>query len=163
MPEWIILTFILYLIYLVMNTPKTPTEKPVIQPKAEKPEAKAKVEKPAAKAKAEKSVATSKPAAAEAKPKKPSPAAPKAPKKAQPAAPNAAVEATLEIPMPERVGLTAGSIWNYLSQNGSTPVAKLVTELTEEERIIQRSIGWLAQEGKITLHLDERIEIISLK
>ena len=68
-----------------------------------------------------------------------------------------------EIPMPERIGLTAGSIWHYLAENGATPVAKLVKEHTEEEKIIQRSIGWLAQEGKITLDVVDRIETLALK
>jgi len=57
------------------------------------------------------------------------------------------IEATPGMTNPERVGLTAGSIWHYLTENGTTSVAKLVRELTEEEKIIQRSIGWLAQEG----------------
>jgi hypothetical protein len=39
----------------------------------------------------------------------------------------------------------------------------LVRELTEEEKIIQRSIGWLAQEGKITLDVVDRIETLALK
>jgi Winged helix-turn-helix domain (DUF2582) len=73
------------------------------------------------------------------------------------------VAAKPEITMPERVGLTAGSIWHYLSDNGATPVAKLVREITEEEKIIQRSIGWLAQEGKITLDTVDRVETIALK
>lgn len=63
----------------------------------------------------------------------------------------------------ERVGVTAGSIWHYLDQNGSCSVAKLIRELTEEEKIIQRSIGWLAQEGKISLETIDRVETIALK
>jgi hypothetical protein len=39
----------------------------------------------------------------------------------------------------------------------------LVRELPEEEKIIQRSIGWLAQEGKITLDTVDRVETIALK
>jgi predicted DNA-binding transcriptional regulator AlpA len=65
--------------------------------------------------------------------------------------------------MHERVGLTAGSIWHYLAENGETSVAKLVDELPEEEKIIQRSIGWLAQEDKITLSVINQIETIALK
>ena len=80
--------------------------------------------------------------------KKPSPA-PKTPKKA-PVEATKPVMAIPEIAMPEQVGLAAGSIWHYLAENGATSVAKLVNELSEEEKIIQRSIGWLAQEGKIT-------------
>ena len=68
----------------------------------------------------------------------------------------------IEMSMPERVGLTAGEIWHYLDKNGATPVAKLVRELPEQEKIIQSSIGWLAQEGKLTLDTIDRVEIISL-
>ena len=138
MSEWLILFFVLYIIYLIMKNPKTTTEKSV--PKAEQPIAKA---------------------AIKAAPKKPSPDQ-KAPKKAQAVA-QKPVEATPEVPMAERVGLTAGSIWHYLAENGATSVAKLVRELTEEEKIIQRSIGWLDQEGKITLDIVDRVETLALK
>jgi predicted DNA-binding transcriptional regulator AlpA len=73
------------------------------------------------------------------------------------------VAATPEINLSERVGLTAGSIWHYLAENGATSVAKLVRELPEEEKTIQRSIGWLAQEGKVTLDTIDRVETIALK
>ncbi len=68
-----------------------------------------------------------------------------------------------EITMHERVGLTAGTIWHYLAEHGTTPVAKLVYELPEEEAIIQRGIGWLAQEDKITLSGGDQVETIVLK
>lgn len=56
-----------------------------------------------------------------------------------------------ELAMNERIGLTAGSIWHYLAENGGTSVVKLVDALPEQEDVIQRSIGWLAAERKITL------------
>ena len=93
--------------------------------------------------------------------KKPSPA-PKTPKKA-PIEATKPVEAMPEMTIPEQVGLAAGSIWHYLAENGATSVAKLVNELSEEEKIIHRSIGWLAQEGKITLDVVNRVETLSLK
>jgi len=123
-----------------MKKPKTTTEKPVPKAKAEQPIA---------------AVVT------KATSKKPSPDQ-KAPKKAQ-AVTTKPVAATPDMTIPERVGLTAGSIWHYLAENGATSVAKLVRELTEEEKIIQRSIGWLAQEGKITLEAIDRVETIALK
>jgi len=140
MSEWLILIFVLYIIYLIMKKSKTTTEKPVPKAKAEQPIA---------------AVVT------KATPKKPSPDQ-KAPKKAQ-AVTTKPVAATPDMTIPERVGLTAGSIWHYLAENGATSVAKLVRELTEEEKIIQRSIGWLAQEGKITLEAVDRVETIALK
>jgi len=96
-------------------------------------------------------------AVTKAKPKKSAPA-----KKAQIAAPKAVAETPVKT-IPERIGLAAGSIWHYLDKNGVTAVAKLLRELEEEEKIIQRSIGWLAQEGKITLDTSDRVETIALK
>ncbi|QSB01807.1 winged helix-turn-helix domain-containing protein [Methylomonas sp. EFPC1] len=73
--------------------------------------------------------------------------------------------APVEISMLERIGLTAGVIWHHLAENGATPVAKLVYVLPEEEAVIQRSIGWLAQEDKITLSArgGDQVETIVLK
>lgn len=160
-----------------MKKPKTPTGKsepkieqaiaPVVtEAKPKKPnqtqkapkQSQAVPPKPIPNAKTEQPVAT---VATKAAPKKPNPEQ-KAPKKAQVAA-SKPVEAAPEMTMSERVGLTSGSIWHYLDKNGATAVAKLVRELTEEEKIIQRSIGWLAQEGKITLAVVDRAETIALK
>lgn len=127
-----------------MKKPKSITEKPVSKVKAE----------PQAKQPAATSVA-------QAKPKKPSPA-PKAPKKAQAAA-SKPVAAAPKMTVSERIGLTAGSIWHYLADNGDTSVATLVRELPEEEKVIQRSIGWLAQEGKIALVTVNQAETLALK
>ena len=134
MSEGLILIFVLYIIYLIMKKPKTTTEKTVPKAKTEQPTTTV---------------------AAKATSKKPSPDQ-KPPNKAQAVTPNP-VAATPEMAMPERVGLTAGNIWHYLTENGATPVAKLVRELPEEEKIIQRSIGWLAQEGKITLNTVDQV------
>lgn len=149
----LILIFVCYLIYRYI-TMKKPTNT------TKKPDPKAKVEQPAAtiasETKAIKASPTPKPVA---KPKavKPSQTA-KSANKAQ----VVAVAETAELPVSERVGLTAGSIWQYLSENGSTSVAKLVRDLPEEEKIIQRSIGWLAQEGKVTLDTIDKVETIGL-
>ena len=114
--------------------------------------------KPEPKAQVKQDVATE---VTQAKPKKASPAQ-KPPKKAQTVA-SKPVVVTPEMAVSERVGLTAGSIWHYLAKNGVTPVSKLVKELSEEEKIIQRSIGWLAQESKIILDTNGRVETIALK
>lgn len=141
MPEWLIFIFILFIIYLAMKKPTSTTEKTVTKVKAEKPAATA---------------------VAGVKPKKSAPAQ-KAAKKEPTAVKPKPEPASSALPVSERVGLTAGSIWRYLSESGATPVTKLVKDLPEEEKIIQRSIGWLAQEGKITLNISDRIETIALK
>lgn len=140
MSEGLILIFVLYILYPIMKKSKTTTEKAAPKVKAEQPVA---------------AVVT------KAIPKKPSPAS-KSPKKV-PVEATKPVMAMPEITMPEQVGLAAGSIWHYLAENGATSVAKLVKELSEEEKIIQRSIGWLAQEGKITLDVVDRLETVALK
>ena len=61
------------------------------------------------------------------------------------------------------VGKTAGILWTYLDKNGSTTVAKLIRETQIDEKTVQRGIGWLAQEDKITIELINRAETISLK
>jgi outer membrane biosynthesis protein TonB len=156
--DWLILSFILFIIYIIMKKPKSTTEKPA--PVAKPEETPVVTAAPKAKAKAEKPVAT---VETESTPKKASPAkAPAKKAKAETAKP-VVVEVAPEISVADRIGLTAGSIWNYVSENGATPVSKLVRELSEEEKIIQRSIGWLAQEGKITLEIVDRAETVALK
>ena len=153
-----------------MKTPKSTPEKPAPKAKAEQPvaavatKAPTKNPSPAKKTLKKAEVVAPKPVEAtpeKAMPKNPSPAH-KAPKKAQVVA-SKPVVATPEITIPEQVGLAAGSIWHYLAENGATSVAKLVKELSEEEKIIQRSIGWLAQEGKISLDVVNRVETLALK
>ncbi len=180
MPELLIPIFVFYLIYLyfTMKVPITSTEKPVAKSQTEKP-----VRADATEVKSKKTsptpMPTDKPKAVtpksvpKAKAKQPiavgatetnsikSSQAPKSPKIAHVVVSNQ-VAVTPEMTMPERIGLTAGNIWHYLSEKGSTPVAKLVRELPEEEKVIQRSIGWLAQEGKITLDTIDKVEAISL-
>ena len=64
--------------------------------------------------------------------------------------------------MSEIVGTTAGEIWNFLDKNGPISVAKLIKEIDGDEKTIQRSIGWLAQEGKVSIDIINRAETISL-
>lgn len=73
------------------------------------------------------------------------------------------VAAKMDISMSESIGAAAGSIWQYLDSNGATTIAKLVKELSEDEKSIQRGIGWLMREDKITLTAINRVETVVLK
>ena len=64
--------------------------------------------------------------------------------------------------MSEIVCATAGEIWNFLDKNGPISVAKLIKEIESDEKTIQRGIGWLAQEGKVSIDIINRAETISL-
>ena len=160
-----------------MKTPKSTPEKPALKAKAEQPIAavatKAPPKNPSPAKKIPKKAEVVAPKPVEATPDIAIPdvkaeqtfaaVVTKAIPKKAPVKATKPVVAMPEITMPEQVGLAAGSIWHYLAENGATSVAKLVKELSEEEKIIQRSIGWLAQEGKITLDVVNRVETLALK
>jgi hypothetical protein len=160
-----------------MKTPKSTPEKPALKAKAEQPVAavatKAPPKNPSPAKKIPKKAEVVAPKPVEATPDIAIPdvkaeqtfaaVVTKAIPKKAPVEATKPVVAMPEITMPEQVGLAAGSIWHYLAENGATSVAKLVKELSEEEKIIQRSIGWLAQEGKITVAAVDRVETIALK
>jgi Winged helix-turn-helix domain (DUF2582) len=179
MPELLIPIFLFFVIYLYLTmkklttssenlTSKAKTEQPaavateaktknISPPQKPSNKQKAMTLKPMTKEKTELPIAV---AATKSKPKKTNPTQ-KASEKIKPV--ELLAEASMpEMAMPELVGLTAGDIWHYLDKNGATAVAKLVRDLPEEEKIIQRSIGWLAQEGKIALDTIDRVETISL-
>jgi Winged helix-turn-helix domain (DUF2582) len=157
-----------------MKKPKIISEKPAAETKTEKPAAvkavsKKKPTSPATVTKTETVLPTPKTEVSEAKAANPPKAtatksvseapAPDAVKTEVVKKPTAAIAA---LDVVERIGLTAGSIWNYLTENGATSVAKLIAAIDEEEKIVQRSIGWLAKEGKVSLSVVERIETITL-
>ena len=64
--------------------------------------------------------------------------------------------------MSDIVGNATGEIWNYLNKNGATSVAKLSRETKIDEKNFQRGIGWLAQEGKVSIEIINRAETLSL-
>ena len=160
-----------------MKTPKSTPEKPALKAKAEQPIAaiatKAPPKNPSPAKKIPKKAEVVAPKPVEATPDIAIPdvkaeqtfaaVVTKAIPKKAPVEATKPVVAMPEMTMPEQVGLAAGSIWHYLAENGATSVTKLVNELSEEEKIIQRSIGWLAQEGKITLDVVNRVETLALK
>jgi Winged helix-turn-helix domain (DUF2582) len=61
------------------------------------------------------------------------------------------------------LGAAAGKIWHYLEKNGSSSVTKITTETGLGKNDVQRAIGWLAKEDKLTIELKGRVETLSLK
>jgi hypothetical protein len=51
--------------------------------------------------------------------------------------------------MKERVGLTAGGIWDLLSKKGEISVTQLAKVVKEKPLVIHQALGWLAREDKI--------------
>lgn len=64
--------------------------------------------------------------------------------------------------MANTIGTAAGKIWKFLNKNGPTSISKVATETGINKNEIQRAIGWLAREEKITIEQKGRTETISL-
>jgi predicted HTH transcriptional regulator len=61
------------------------------------------------------------------------------------------------------IGEAAGKIWRYLDENGPASVSKVSSETGIGKNDIQRAIGWLAKEDKLSIEMKGRAETLSLK
>ncbi|MEI6269631.1 MAG: winged helix-turn-helix domain-containing protein [Methylococcaceae bacterium] len=61
------------------------------------------------------------------------------------------------------IGDDAGKVWQYLDKNGSASVTKITngTEISKSD--VQRAIGWLLKEDKLSIEAVGRAETLSLK
>ena len=65
--------------------------------------------------------------------------------------------------MSEVVGSAAGTLWDYLSEYGPVSVSKLTKETELDTKLVQRALGWLAREDKISFEMKGRTELVTLK
>ena len=61
------------------------------------------------------------------------------------------------------IGDAAGKVWQYLDQNGSASVTKITNETGINKNDVQRAIGWLLKEDKLSIEVVGRTETLSLK
>lgn len=61
------------------------------------------------------------------------------------------------------IGDDAGKIWQYLDKNGSASVTKITNETEISKSDVQRAIGWLLKEDKLSIEAVGRAETLSLK
>ena len=61
------------------------------------------------------------------------------------------------------IGDDAGKIWQYLDKNGSASVTKITNETEISKSDVQRAIGWLLKEDKLSIEVVGRTETVSLK
>ena len=61
------------------------------------------------------------------------------------------------------IGDAAGKIWQYLDRNGSASVTKITNETGINKNDVQRAIGWLLKEDKLSIEAVGRTETLSLK
>ncbi len=65
--------------------------------------------------------------------------------------------------MAHTIGEAAGQIWMYLDKNGPASVTKITNETGINKNDIQRAIGWLLKEDKLSIDMVGRAETLSLK
>jgi predicted HTH transcriptional regulator len=65
--------------------------------------------------------------------------------------------------MHNTIGSAAGKIWGYLDENGSASVTKITNETGINKNDVQRAIGWLLKEDKLSIEVVGRTETLSLK
>lgn len=65
--------------------------------------------------------------------------------------------------MSNTIGEAAGKVWKYLDNNGPTSVSKITTETGINKNDIQRAIGWLSKEDKLSIEMKGRTETLLLK
>jgi hypothetical protein len=66
------------------------------------------------------------------------------------------------IAMKDRIGLTAGAIWQALKDRPEISVTQLPRLVKEKTLVIHQALGWLAREGKIDYRGDGEKVFISL-
>lgn len=65
--------------------------------------------------------------------------------------------------MTDSIGTTAGKIWGILVENGELTTNQIIKRTGAPRDVVQRAIGWLAREDKLTFTNDNRPERIGLK
>ncbi|MGR8980487.1 MAG: winged helix-turn-helix domain-containing protein [Gammaproteobacteria bacterium] len=65
--------------------------------------------------------------------------------------------------MTHTIGEAAGKIWQYLDKNGPSSVTKITTDTGLSKTDVQRGIGWLLKEDKLSIEMIGRTETLSLK
>ncbi|NLC71510.1 MAG: winged helix-turn-helix domain-containing protein [Desulfuromonadaceae bacterium] len=64
--------------------------------------------------------------------------------------------------MINEIGTYAGTVWKFLEQNGESTLSAVVNGTKLSQCQVDRAVGWLAREGKVSLRKDNRRHLISL-
>ncbi|MDR1086648.1 MAG: winged helix-turn-helix domain-containing protein [Endomicrobium sp.] len=65
--------------------------------------------------------------------------------------------------MSSMVGIIAGDVWHYLSENGESSPIKIKSALGIPSSILYLALGWLSREDKIVIEQNEHSYKIALK
>lgn len=64
--------------------------------------------------------------------------------------------------MNDRIGEYAGAVWSWLERHEDVTLSSLVKGTGLKQRQVDRAIGWLARENKITIQKSANKELLSL-
>jgi hypothetical protein len=53
------------------------------------------------------------------------------------------------IAVQERIGVTAGKVWQVLKKEEEADISRLPRMVSEKPVIVNQALGWLAREGKL--------------
>jgi hypothetical protein len=62
----------------------------------------------------------------------------------------------LEMELKDQVGLTAGKIWEELSQGGPQTLTQLKKKVNGQSDLVNFAVGWLAREDKVSILADKK-------
>ena len=69
----------------------------------------------------------------------------------------------MKLEIKEQVGVTAGKVWQVLSDFGPQTVAQLKKRLNGSGELVGFALGWLAREDKIDISQDKKVLKVALK
>jgi Winged helix-turn-helix domain (DUF2582) len=56
----------------------------------------------------------------------------------------------------DQVGLTAGKVWQQLSEDGPQTLSQLKKKVNGQGDLVNFAVGWLAREDKVAIIADKR-------
>ena len=62
----------------------------------------------------------------------------------------------------EKIGETAGQVWQALDTQGPQKITQLVKEMNAPRDLVMQALGWLAREEKIAIEEQSRSRFVSL-
>jgi hypothetical protein len=63
----------------------------------------------------------------------------------------------------EKIGQTAGLVWNFLQSHGESSLSSVEKGVEAPKAMVSMALGWLAREGKINVKDEKRAVKISLR
>lgn len=64
--------------------------------------------------------------------------------------------------MIQRIGETAGSVWQFLNEHPSATPERIAKGLKIDGSLVHLALGWLAREGKLAFEVSEKTVKVSL-